>query len=193
VGKESGATNETHGEWLVVQRKKKVNNKSKINCSQPSSLANKLPKNVGKEKGQQLSPSLKGASDTNRTGVGPNQMNTNPKKRRIDRGASLGVSRQHNMIWDPHVKDKTNTIPVPRMHNTRKNQNVISSPANVPSSTSILQKINIEPEGGKGNQTLLHNLNLAPDANASANHMDEGNTQDDECVPESPIVWERTE
>ncbi|PNX92853.1 hypothetical protein L195_g015996 [Trifolium pratense] len=191
---ESAKVNETHGEWLVVQRKKK-NNKGKT--GQTSSLATNLPKHVGNKKGKEQTSSLKGASDNKSQGVGPSHTNTNPKKRRIDKSGNL--ENHLSITRGPQAKEKSSNHVIQHVTNDMKNKEMTginhdhgtTSPMNI-TVTPKHQATNILHKETNNNHEVEATLHHEPQGYERPQVMEESKTQEEERVPDSPIDWEQT-
>jgi hypothetical protein len=184
MGKESGMSHETHGEWLVVQRKKK---NIKGNNGQLSSLANKFPKASGDTKGKASHSSLKEANGNTIVGKGPIQQNSNPKKRRLDKNDTLGDSRHPINMWDPRTKGNSTSpnmqhVNVPK-HMTRPKNNFDPGPTS-PMITTVSTPIH-NPVQQEANSIQEHHASLPtePAALPKVQNMIVGENQDDESVP----------
>jgi hypothetical protein len=201
VGEKFGIINTTHGEWLVVQRKKNnKSNKSKSSNGPLSSLGNKLPNLGGKGKGKQFSPTLKGTNQNRRSAVGPSQLNLNPKKRRIERSVA-NDNHQTGNAWQPRTTDKStnasfrrvngesNKIIGPGTNTTQENPN----PTILTMNTPLIKQKNAAQEGDISSTASLFKQQYAPESNIEVQIMDESKSQEEENIPQSPIDWERTE
>jgi hypothetical protein len=188
---EAGDVNETHGDWLVVQRKKK-NNKGKVGPT--SSLATNVPKHLGNKKGKEQSSPFKGASDNKSPGMGPSHMNTNPKKRRIDKSGHMGEPLHSSITRGPQATGKHNIPTMQHETNEMESKGGLGFTTNTMSNTVTSKHNTVTgmPKNNNTNNDVVNTPNYDPGAYAGAQVMEEGNTQEEECVPESPINWEQT-
>jgi hypothetical protein len=201
VGEKFGIINTTHGEWLVVQRKKNnKSNKSKSSNGPLSSLGNKLPNLGGKGKGKESSLSLKGTNQNSRSAVGPSQLILNPKKRRFDKSDDNDFHQPSN-AWQPRTTDKNINFNVPRVNGesnkitgpgvdiTQENTSSTILTMNTP---PIKQK-NAASEGDISSTASLVKQHSALESNSEVQSMDESKPQEEENIPQSPIDWESNE
>jgi hypothetical protein len=183
-----GNINETHGEWLVVQRKKKQIKKGN---SQPPSLANKLanklPNSGGRVSGKNNNISFEGNIEKNGAGVGPKKANNNTKKRRIS-----ADSRLANPEWGPRARELSSKPATQRVTIQQKDKTVVNCMEQ--------QHVNISSfsntfalDGDIRKEAFLDKQNNSSNDISQNHDMDIGSTQDDERVPESPIHRERSE
>jgi hypothetical protein len=198
LGKESAAGTETHGDWLVVQRRKgkktSINKTHKGNPGQPSSLANNFNIIVGKGKGKEQISSLKGF--VNKVGVGPSQVKDNPKKRRI-----TGAINHPPQTWDPrakglHTSQVDNHVGKATPSKSGPLVNVdqgISSPMVISISTPNSTTIKQPHVGGVLVQEFSATRNISLESSDGAQNMDDGRHREDEIIQESPSYWEKPE
>jgi hypothetical protein len=197
---ESATINETHGDWLVVQRRK--NNNIKGKNSQPVSLAINESKNMGNKKGKEPNHSSKGVNENKSLGMGPILQKTNLKKRRLDKGGSLGVIHHFDGTRDPPVKGRIGSS---TPHGQNVNKEMMREDGNIVSivtATPRPMQTNVNTSNDRTTSTmhkstiieqvLKTNSNFVHEASAGTQNMEESKTQDEVGVPTSPIDWEQT-
>jgi hypothetical protein len=134
--------------------------------------------------------------------MGPILQKTNLKKRRLDKGGSLGVIHHFDGTRDPPVKGRIGSS-TPHGQNVNKEMmredgNIVSLVTATPRpmqtnvntfndrTTSTMHKSTIIE------QVLKTNSNFVHEASAGTQNMEESKTQDEVGVPTSPIDWEQT-
>jgi hypothetical protein len=150
-------------------------------------LTTNVPKHPGNKKGKEQNSSFKGATDNKSPGMGPSHMNTNPKKRRIDKSGHLGEPRHSSITRGPQENGKHNIPTTQHETNEMKSKGGLSNTV-----TSKHNTVTGMPKNNNTHNEVVKTPSYDLEAYAGTQVMEEGNTQEEECVPESPINWEQT-